>query len=58
MFSLYVVRHGLTTANKEGVLQGQMDTPLHEIGIQGAISTGERLKDVKFSHAYSSDLSR
>ena len=55
---LVVVRHGETANNKARVLQGQLDTPLSHQGIRQAECVGKYLKDITFSHAISSDLSR
>ena len=55
---LVVVRHGQTVANRTGVLQGQLDTPLDDCGIMQAQAIAERLKDTRFDAAYSSDLMR
>jgi broad specificity phosphatase PhoE len=56
--TLYVVRHGRTTLNEAGRMQGIADAPLTEAGVMGAINTGLGLKDVKFDGIYSSDLGR
>ena len=53
-----MVRHGQTDANVQGVLQGQADTPLGEMGRAQARAAAERLKHEKFDLFYSSDLSR
>ncbi|KAF9469299.1 phosphoglycerate mutase-like protein [Collybia nuda] len=55
---VYLVRHGETDANRNGIIQGQLDTPLNGVGIKQASLVGEALRDVPFSMAYSSDLSR
>ena len=55
---LVLVRHGETANNKARVLQGQLDTPLSDHGIRQAECVGQYLKDVTFSHAISSSLSR
>ena len=52
--NIYLIRHGKTVWNIEGRLQGSGDSPLVEEGILGAKKTGQALKDVKFSAAYSS----
>ncbi|XP_037677532.1 fructose-2,6-bisphosphatase TIGAR isoform X2 [Choloepus didactylus] len=58
-FALTVIRHGETRLNKEKVLQGQgIDEPLSETGFKQAAAVGIYLKNVKFSHAFSSDLTR
>ena len=56
--TLYLVRHGQTAANVNGVIQGQTDVPLDETGIMQATRVGARLKNVHFDTIYSSDLSR
>ena len=56
--TLYFVRHGQTKANADGVLQGQTDVPLDEVGVQQAKLLASRLKNVHFDKIYSSDLSR
>jgi bisphosphoglycerate-dependent phosphoglycerate mutase len=55
---LYLIRHGQTDSNKKGVYQGQTDTVLNDEGIQQSRIVSERLKDVRFQAAFSSDLSR
>ena len=55
---VYLVRHGETQENREGIIQGQKDTELNEVGLKQARLLGEALKDVKFSLGFSSDLKR
>jgi broad specificity phosphatase PhoE len=55
---IVVVRHGQTIANKEGILQGQIDTQLDEVGLLQAKAVAQRLKNQHFDLVYSSDLSR
>ena len=55
---VYLVRHGETQENREGIIQGQKDTELNEAGLKQAGLLGEALKDVKFSLGFSSDLKR
>ena len=55
---LFVVRHGETEANKTGLLQGHLDTPLDEAGRMQASAVAERLKDEMFDGVISSDLGR
>lgn len=55
---IIAVRHGETIANKTGVLQGQKDTPLNDVGLMQADAVAARLKKRHFDIAYSSDLSR
>ncbi|MFZ7186523.1 histidine phosphatase family protein [Avibacterium avium] len=56
--TFYLVRHGRTVWNEQGLLQGQGDSPLIAEGIEGAIKTGEHLANVPFVAAYSSLLKR
>ena len=55
---VYIVRHGETQANRDGIIQGQQDTFLNAIGSEQARMVGEALKDAKLGIAFSSDLSR
>jgi 2,3-bisphosphoglycerate-dependent phosphoglycerate mutase len=55
---VYCIRHGQTAENLQGIIQGQLDTQLDEVGIEQAAATGEALKDVHFDVAFSSDLAR
>ncbi|XP_069346902.1 fructose-2,6-bisphosphatase TIGAR isoform X1 [Eulemur rufifrons] len=58
-FALTVVRHGETRFNKEKIIQGQgMDEPLSETGFKQATAAGIFLSNVRFTHAFSSDLMR
>lgn len=52
------IRHGVTTWNKEGRIQGSIDIPLNEEGIQMAIKIGNRLKITSWKTIYSSPLQR
>jgi probable phosphoglycerate mutase len=40
---IYLVRHGQTEFNRDGRFQGQVDSPLTELGIAQARAVGERL---------------
>lgn len=53
-----LIRHGQTTANMSGILQGFLDTELDETGIRQAECAAERLRDEKFDCIFSSDLKR
>jgi len=55
---IYLVRHGETSWNKEGRLQGRSNTQLNEFGKKLARITGEALKDVPFDVVYTSPLDR
>lgn len=55
---LTTVRHGRTIYNSKEIIQGQLDIPLDEEGIQQAIAAGVYLKNEHFDCVYSSDLCR
>jgi 2,3-bisphosphoglycerate-dependent phosphoglycerate mutase len=55
---IYIVRHGETDWNAEGLLQGHSDIPLNEIGILQAHQLKEKMNHVPFVAAFSSDLCR
>ncbi len=55
---LYMIRHGQTDFNKNKKLQGVIDIPLNEYGVELAEKTAEGLKDIPFDAIYSSPLSR
>ena len=56
--TIYVARHGETRWNKAGILQGQMDSPLDEKGMEQARDLASSLSEIKFDQIYSSDLNR
>lgn len=55
---VYLVRHGETDANRDGIIQGQLNTPLNDLGRKQASLVGEGLRSIPFDIAYSSDLDR
>ncbi len=55
---LWLVRHGLTDANLEGRLQGQLDFPLNSDGVKQATLLGKRLQRTAFAFCFSSPLLR
>lgn len=55
---IYFTRHGETEWNKIDKIQGQMDSPLNENGINMAKKLREKARNINFSHIYSSDLNR
>lgn len=55
---IFVTRHGQTKLNKASLMQGRVDEPLNETGINQAGEVHEKLKDVKFDAVYSSPLKR
>ena len=55
---MLLVRHGQSTANAQGIWQGQMDFPLSKEGRRQASLAGTGLSDEPFEGLYSSPLSR
>lgn len=55
---IYIIRHGETDANKNGVLQGWSDFDINEYGVELAVASGRGMKGIVFDAAYSSDLTR
>lgn len=55
---LYIIRHGETKLNEKGCLQGWIDEPLNQKGIDLALETGKGLKDVHFDLIITSPLVR
>lgn len=56
--NIYVIRHGETDANKNHLLQGTIDWPLNDYGIELAEITGKNMKGIKFDACFSSPLKR
>jgi len=56
--TLYLVRHGETEWNKNGIIQGQLDSPLTNEGIKQVQQIADELKDIHFDAIFSSDLHR
>lgn len=57
----YLVRHGQTDLNAQGIIQGQgasTNGPLNTLGIQQALQLKERIKDISFACVAASDLTR
>lgn len=52
------MRHGRTADNVAGVIQGQLDTPLDEVGVGQAVSAARSLARLAPSVLLTSDLSR
>ena len=46
------------SSNKQGIIQGHLDTPLNDYGRNEAKLLARRLTNVKFDEAWSSSLSR
>jgi broad specificity phosphatase PhoE len=55
---LYVIRHGETTFNAEGRIQGQLDTRLSPLGLQQADAIAQALKHAELEAVFSSPLAR
>lgn len=56
--TFYIVRHGESQFNVEGIMQGHVDSLLTERGEEQARQTGERLRHINFDAVFSSDLLR
>ena len=56
--NIYVVRHGQTDWNKEGILLGSTNRPLNSKGKEQALQLREKLKNIKFDFIISSSLER
>jgi broad specificity phosphatase PhoE len=56
--NLYLIRHGETEWNEAGLLQGQTDVPLTEVGRRQALCLAARLKDFSVTSVYASPLAR
>lgn len=62
----YLIRHGCTSFNKEGLeigqsaerIRGHIDVPLNEKGRQQAAALGKKLRGKPIDHIYASDLQR
>ncbi len=54
----YLVRHGETEWNNSQRIQGQLDSPLTENGIQEVHQLAKQLASLSFHSIYSSDLGR
>lgn len=55
---LWIARHGQTESNRAGLFCGHSETSLTELGRAQARALGDRLRDVAFAAAYTSDFSR
>ncbi len=58
MIKLYIARHGETTWNAEGRIQGWSDPGLSPLGYAQSLALFEHLKDQPLRAVYSSDLQR
>ena len=55
---VWMIRHGESETNKEGLWSGWLDAPLTEKGKGDAALAGEIVSRIKFDKIYSSDLLR
>jgi len=55
---LWLIRHGQSTWNAEGRVQGHKDAPLSDLGRQQASALSNRLAHLQFDAYFSSDSSR
>ena len=55
---IIAIRHGETTWNVDGRIQGHLDVPLNDIGLWQARQAGLALRDESIAAIYSSDLQR
>ncbi|MFB6217192.1 MAG: histidine phosphatase family protein [Candidatus Aenigmatarchaeota archaeon] len=58
MVRIVVCRHGQTDENREGVLQGRMDTSLNDRGMNEAEKLSRRIEGEELDHIYTSKLKR
>ena len=56
--SFYYTRHGETSWNKEGKVQGRIDVPLNEKGLEEAKELQKKLKDIPIDICFCSPLIR
>ena len=55
---LYLVRHGRTRLNADGLIRGHLDEPLDEEGLEGAARLGDAFRNVPLRLIASSPLGR
>lgn len=55
---IYIIRHGETDLNAQGIMQGWLDQPLNNSGRNLAVITGQAMKDINFDYCISSPLKR
>lgn len=56
--TFYIVRHGQTEWNIQGIIQGRHDSPLTEEGLNQIGKIAQELKHLRFAAAFSSDMLR
>ena len=55
---IYILRHGETDLNSQGVMQGILDIPLNRNGRELAAVTGRAMRGIRFDGCYTSPLIR
>ena len=55
---IIAIRHGETTWNVDGRIQGHLDIPLNDVGLWQADQAAKALADESIAAIYSSDLQR
>lgn len=58
MLNVVLVRHGQTEGNRDGLIQGQNDSPLTVNGIKDTLVKAQKLEKFRFNAVYCSDLGR
>ena len=58
MIDLYLTRHGQTIWNVEVRMQGRLNSPLTDDGIQGALKLRKKISGIRFSECYTSPMPR
>ena len=58
MTTLYLIRHGTTDANANGIFQGVLDLPLNELGLRQAEALGKRFENIELDALYCMPLTR
>jgi len=58
MKEIYLVRHGQTDWNHQGITMGHKDIPLNAFGRRQAVLTARRLSELRIDKIFSSDLQR
>jgi probable phosphoglycerate mutase len=56
--TIYIVRHGQTEWNLEGRLQGRLDSPLTDAGVEQVKRLAQRLQKIHLDSIYSSSSNR
>lgn len=55
---IYIIRHGETALNVNGVIQGRLDEPLNQNGRDLAAVTGKNMRGLRFDRCISSPMKR